>query len=67
MSIKERRKLGHYDRWFRPCGNCGYDSGKKSYKCKPKCWKCGGRLYRDYSERALKDEFKLTPKDIGEE
>jgi len=43
-------KLGNYDRWFKPCGNCGHDSGKKSESCKARCWKCGGRLERDYSD-----------------
>lgn len=48
-------KLGDYDRWFEPCGKCGYDAGRASEKSKPICWRCGNKLYRDYSERALKE------------
>lgn len=48
------KKLGDYDRWFKPCKNCGFDNGKKSKSCDNKCWKCGRRLERDYSDRALK-------------
>ncbi len=47
-------KLGGYNRWFEACAKCGFDGGKACKKCEPKCWKCGGRLSRDYSERALK-------------
>lgn len=48
------RKLGDYDRWFKPCNRCGYDTGKASVKTKNICWKCGNVLQRDYSDRALK-------------
>lgn len=48
-------KLGDYDRWFKSCEKCGLDSGKKTANCKNTCWKCGNRLHRDYSERALKE------------
>lgn len=48
------RTMDDYDRWFKPCGNCGYDTAKASKGCEPKCWKCGGRISRDYSDRALK-------------
>lgn len=46
--------LGDYDRWFKPCENCGYDTGKASEKSEARCWKCGRPIQRDYSERALK-------------
>lgn len=52
-------KLGDYDRWFKPCKKCGFDSGKKTLKCEARCWKCGSRISRDYSDRAL----KLTDKE----
>lgn len=48
------RKLGDYDRWFKPCSKCGYDAGKAGQSSSSKCWKCGNQLQRDYSERALK-------------
>jgi len=47
-------KLCDYDRWFKPCANCGHDSGRKSEKCETRCWKCGRNLERDCSDRALK-------------
>lgn len=51
-------KLGDYDVWYKPCKNCGYDTGK-STKLRDnedikRCWKCGLPIERDYSERALK-------------
>jgi len=51
-------KLGDYDKWFRPCEKCGYDAGKAGKDSLPRCWKCGGRLKRDYSDRALKADHK---------
>lgn len=54
------RKSGDFDVWYQPCGRCGYDTAKS---VPPKegnktCWRCGNFVYRDYSERALKPEFK---------
>ena len=46
--------LGDYDRWFKPCEKCGYDTGKASERSEARCWKCGNAIQRDYSERALK-------------
>lgn len=46
-------KLGDYDRWFEPCKKCGFDPAKVSEKSSNRCWKCGNRLSRDYSDRAL--------------
>jgi len=51
-------KLGDYDRWFKPCQNCGYDTGKAGKNSEPRCWKCGRPIQRDYSDRALKAKFK---------
>jgi len=45
-------KLGDYDIWYKPCANCGFDSARKSKKDN-KCWKCGRRIDRDFSNRAL--------------
>lgn len=45
--------LGDYDIWYKPCSHCGYDTGKSS-TLEERCWKCGRRISRDYSERALK-------------
>jgi hypothetical protein len=45
-------KLGDYDRWFKPC-KCGYDTARARLMGIVKCWKCGSRLERDYSDRAL--------------
>ena len=47
-------KLGDFDRWFKPCIKCGFDAGKVGKHSDNKCWKCGARLSRDYSDRALK-------------
>lgn len=49
-------KIGDYDIWYKKCENCGYYTGKS---VKPKdgikrCWKCGNRLKRDFSDRARK-------------
>ena len=48
------KKLGDYDIWFKPCAHCGYDTGKATSKTKNRCWKCGRKIDRDYSIRALK-------------
>lgn len=44
-------KLGDFDVWYKVCENCGYDTAKSE----PRCWKCGRKISRDYSDRALKD------------
>lgn len=51
------KKLGDYDIWYRQCTKCGYDPGRSSNH-RESCWKCGNRVYRDFSERALKNEVK---------
>jgi predicted nucleic acid-binding Zn ribbon protein len=52
---KKPRRLGDYDIWYKPCENCGYDTAKsREFKDTPRCWRCGGRIRRDFSERALK-------------
>lgn len=52
-------KLGDYDVWYKPCEKCGYDTAKSTKKSKPKCWKCGNYIYRDYGERALKHSKRV--------
>lgn len=47
-------KLGDFDRWFKPCKKCGYDTAKAGKNSNAKCWKCGSAIQRDYTERALK-------------
>lgn len=47
-------KLGDYDRWFKPCDRCGYDTGKAGKNSEARRWKCGNMIDRDYSDRALK-------------
>lgn len=54
LSLAPCYTLGDYDRWFKPCSKCGYDTAKASEKSEAKCWKCGSRIHRDYSHRALK-------------
>ena len=54
MSYITGKKLSDYDRWFKPCKNCGYDSGRCGENSDNRCWKCGNILTRDYSFRALK-------------
>lgn len=53
--------LGDYDIWYKVCDHCGYDTarssiGKEGVKY---CWKCGRRVQRDYSDRALKSNAKV--------
>lgn len=60
MKDKTERTLGDYDIWYEQCKKCGHDTGKSRKLEDPRCWKCGGRINRDYSERALKKTF-LTP------
>lgn len=48
--------LDDYDVWYQECEHCGDDTAKST---PPKdgierCWKCGRRVIRDFSERALK-------------
>ncbi|MCP4762006.1 MAG: hypothetical protein GY870_09495 [archaeon] len=52
------KKLSDYDIWYKKC-ECGYDPGRKTEKeiknmSIVTCWKCGKRISRDFSERALK-------------
>jgi len=55
LKTKPERKLGDYDVWYKPCERCGYDNGKcpKPMDNK-KCWRCGNRVDRDFTDRALK-------------
>jgi len=52
------KTLGDFDIWFKPCDNCGYDTGRADDRKRkdPRCWKCGRKISRDYSDRALKDK-----------
>jgi len=50
------KKLKNYDIWYKPCLKCGWDTGKSVKLDPPKCWQCGRVIYRDYSDRALKNE-----------
>jgi len=55
MTTKEIiRKLGDFDRWFKPCDKCGFDPGRVGKDSHSRCWRCGNKVYRDYSDRALK-------------
>jgi len=45
------RTIGDFDIWHKPCSSCGFDPAKGG---SGRCWKCGKRLDRDLSERALK-------------
>ena len=47
-------KLGDFDVWYRVCDNCGHDTAKSTKESRPRCWKCGRKINRDYSDRALK-------------
>lgn len=47
-------KLSDYNIYYKPCEKCGYDTAAATKKTKPTCWKCGWRISRDYSDRALK-------------
>jgi hypothetical protein len=48
------RHLGDFDVWYLPCERCGYDAAKSSKADVKYCWKCGNRVYRDFTDRALK-------------
>lgn len=52
-------KLSEYNRWFKPCDRCGYDTGRASEKSEARCWKCGNFITRDYSNRALKNRKQI--------
>lgn len=49
-------KIGDYDVWYEACKNCGFDTAKSTKESRPRCWKCGRPISRDYSDRALKPE-----------
>lgn len=51
IEMKTGLKLSDFEVWHKPCELCGYDPGKGPSN---RCWRCGARLIRDYSERALK-------------
>jgi hypothetical protein len=57
-TIKKMSNLGDYDRWFKPCVQCGYDAGKVDPGTEMRCWKCGGMVELDYTDRALKKEAR---------
>jgi len=55
---KNARTVGDYDVWHQPCSECGTDPGKGT-ELRPeedfkRCAKCGNRLRRDFTDRALK-------------
>lgn len=52
----------HFDVWYQPCGKCGYDTAKSTLpkEGNKRCWKCGSPVKRDFSNRALKAEFRQT-------
>lgn len=51
---KYMKTLGDFDVWYKPCKQCGYDTGKSRKLLDKRCWKCGNTISRDYSKRALK-------------
>ena len=55
LKTKPKRKLKDYDVWYEPCERCRYDTGKcpKTMDNK-RCWQCGNRVKRDFTDRALK-------------
>jgi len=55
--------LGDYNIWYEPCEKCGYDTARSNKLDNPTCWKCGGRISRDYSDRALKIPPIAPPKE----
>jgi hypothetical protein len=52
-------KLGDFDVWYKVCGHCGYDTARSTIASVKHCWKCGRRVSRDYSDRALKSNAKV--------
>jgi PHP family Zn ribbon phosphoesterase len=65
--LLQPRLVRHYDYWIKPCGHCGYDEGKSTppKKGNHRCWKCGRRVQRDFSDRALRPEFQTNDKDLA--
>jgi len=55
-------KLGDFDIWFKVC-KCGFDNAKGTKRSSGKCWRCGSKLARDYSDRALK-KHEFTPEEF---
>ena len=51
--------LGDYDKWPEKCKHCGYDAGRSDNNT---CWRCGQRVRRDFSDRALKRKRGTTCK-----
>ncbi len=51
-------KLGDFDVWYKDCVKCGFKTGKATQKLDNRCWKCGSRLERDFSDRAIKKQLK---------
>lgn len=49
-------RLSDYDVWYQPCEHCGHDTAKSTKRSSSYCWKCGRRIYRDYTDRALKQK-----------
>jgi len=58
-------QLKDFDRWFKPCEKCGYDTAKTTTSSPARCWKCGNRIERDYTERALKKT--KTPCEVNQQ
>ncbi len=52
-------KLGDFDVWYKVCDHCGYDTAKSTKRSEPRCWRCGRKIYRDYSDRALKSNARV--------
>lgn len=48
----------HFDIYYLPCENCGYQTGKCTEESNKKCWKCGKVIHRDRSYKTLKPEIK---------
>ena len=56
--VMGEHRLSDYDVWYKKCENCGYDTGKSTKASRDRCWKCGRRINRDYSDRALRPSPK---------
>jgi|SaaInlStandDraft_5_1057022.scaffolds.fasta_scaffold770073_1 transposase len=54
--MKSKYTLSDYDRWSKPCNHCGCDNGKLGKNSEFRCWKCGRKLERDYSEPCFEKE-----------
>jgi len=48
---KYTQTLEDFNIWYKPCKKCGFNVGKSTSST---CWKCGRKLRRDFSTRALK-------------